>query len=106
MSNHDRPKIERETFAYELADGSTGEITPANPDQIAWEKTAASRYPQFGARRDPNGGLLMTGTITQTTFIIWHALKRAGQYTEPFEHFRDTDLIDFQPVGIETVNPI
>ena len=101
----DRPRITRDRYRYELADGTTGEIAPANPDLIAWEKTAASRYPHFGTRRDTSGALFMTGTITQTTFAIWHALKRSGAYTDTFEQFRDSDLIEFEPIGEETVNP-
>ena len=106
MNTDDTPRIDRERFRYELADGTVGEITPANPDQIAWEKTAASRYPNFGTRRAKDGTMFVVGGITQTTFIIWHALKRAGDYTDTFETFRDTDCIEFVPIETETVNPI
>lgn len=98
-------QINRETFVYELADGTTGTVTPGNPDQIAWEKTAASRYPGYGGRKQSDGSVVVTGAITQTTFVIWHALKRAERYTDTFERFRDTDLEAFDMLDAETIDP-
>lgn len=70
-----RPAGGRPAFVLELTDGTTREVRPAVPDYIRWEKVAA-RHGESHA-------------FTQTTYIVWAALRRQGDITETFEAFAD-----------------
>lgn len=72
-------KLHHHRFAYELSDGTTGEVTVQNRSLIAWDETRGIRkWPD--AKEAP--------TLWQT-FLCWHALTRAGEYDGKFDQFKD-----------------
>lgn len=51
------------------------------PDQIQWSRTARAR------------GWSPDDEILAQTFMVWHALKRAGLYTDSWEQFSERDAV-------------
>lgn len=51
------------------------------PDQIQWSRTSRARG------WDPSDEILAQ------TFMVWHALKRQGIYTDTWENFSERDAV-------------
>lgn len=82
-----------------MADGSSHDLTIANPDRIKWDRTAQKhKWPKFTDA--PFLGL---------TFLAWSAMTRTGKTTDTWETFSDTTCLDVESMdedGDTEVDPI
>lgn len=78
-------KLHHHRFAYELSDGTAGEVTVQNRSLIAWDETRGMRkWP--GADQAP---------MLWQSFLAWHALSRIGEYKGDFDAFKeDCEALD------------
>lgn len=62
-----------------MSDGTQHTAKLSIPDQIQWSRTSRAR------------GWAPDDEILAQTFMIWHALKRTGTYTDTWEAFSERD---------------
>lgn len=67
-----------------LADSTTHDIEPSNPDMVRFDMTATKH-------RWPNG---QEAPFLWLTFLAWSAMKRAGLYTDTWEAFSESDCLN------------
>lgn len=74
------------TIDVEMVDGTKHTVRTIFADAIAYESTA--RKHGWGTPRE--------STMQSLAFVCWHALKRTGTVTEPYESWRD-NLVAIRP---------
>lgn len=88
--------MKRLNVHVELNDGRVLECQTALRDYIRYEETAKKQRPPWGGISD--------NPSRWEAFISWAALKRTGQYTEPWETFVDeAGIVD--ATAVESVEP-
>lgn len=86
-------KLTRRDATVELADGRILTVRLINPDLLRWEDTAQRQGWDTVTVKD--GVAVPVQAQQQSTFLIWAALTRTGQYHEKYQLFRDSDCVDF-----------
>ena len=69
------------TIAVELADGQKWDVQTTTRDFVAYDQTAKRQRPPWG----PMG----ENIALWEAFLAWHASKRQGLYSKPWEAFLD-----------------
>lgn len=62
-----------------MSDGTQHTAQLSIPDQIQWSRTSRAR------------GWAPDDELLAQTFMVWHALKRAGVYSGTWEEFSESD---------------
>lgn len=87
------PTLKRRNATVELADGRILEVRVINPDTLRYEQTAARRNWEQMTIKD--GVATVPDQTIKSTYEVWAALKRTGQYDGDWDTFYKADCVDF-----------
>jgi hypothetical protein len=84
------------TLQIEMSNGDAWEVSTHTRDYVAYDQTAKRQKPPWGP---------MTENVAMwEAFIGWHASKRIGKYSGPWESFLD-ECVSVDGKADEAIDP-